>query len=185
MTTFHGFIPWVKSTITQADLETIFKELDWGTVSRIKLVQPKYGSQDHYIVFVDFTSWNSKYNHIKQNLETDPDYFETIYYNYEDELHTREFFKLFKNKKTQMKQKQNTPLLSFKPRFELPEEYNPKPFKPRFELPGTNFTPIQTAMVPLSPAYTFTPSSPAYTPSSPSYMPVQQFLVNTEEHRIL
>ena len=185
MTTFHGFIPWVKSTITQSDLETIFKELDWGSVSRIKLVQPKYGSKDHYMVFVDFSSWNSKYNHIKHNLETDPDYFETIYYNYEDTLHTREFFKLFKNKKTQMNQKQIPLPLSFKPRFELPKDSNPKLFKPRFELPGISFTPVQTAMAPLSPAYTFTPSSPAYTPSSPSYMPVQHFLVNTEEHSIL
>ena len=181
MTTFHGFIPWVKSTITQSDLETIFKELNWGTVSRIKLVQPKYGSQDHYIVFVDFSNWNSKFDHIKHNLETDPDHFETIYYNYEDALHMSEFFKLFKNKKTQMEQKQISPPLFFKPRFELPEESNSKPFKPRFELPGTSFTPVQTAMAPLSPAYTFTPSSPAYTPLSPSYMPVQQFLVNTEE----
>ena len=182
MTTFHGFIPWVKSKITQSDLDIIFKELDWGTVSRIKLVQSKYGSKDHYIVFVDFSSWNSKYNHIKNNLETNPDYFETIYYNYEDDLGTSEYFKLFKNKKTIMKQKQIPPPLSFKPWFELSRESNPKPFKPRFELPGISFTPLQTAMAPLSPAYTFTPSSPAYTPSCPSYMPVQQFLANTEEH---
>ena len=61
MSGFGIFSPWIKTDLTQSDVQKIFEEMGWGTVSKVKLVK-KYHPQPHFLAFVDFSDWNPEYN---------------------------------------------------------------------------------------------------------------------------
>ena len=92
MTEFSVFSLWVKTELTQEDIQKIFEDMNWGTVSKVKLVRKDFPSP-HNMAFIDFSNWNREYNGIKDNLESNR--FEKIYYKIADDTN-KEFFKVFK-----------------------------------------------------------------------------------------
>ena len=177
MSGFGIFSPWIKTDLTQSDVQKIFEDMGWGTVSKVKLVMKEHPSP-HYMAFVDFSDWTTKYNYIKDTLESNR--FEKVYYKF-SEISSDEFFKVFKKKERFVRP---APITTFTPRFEIPGE-STTDFVPRFELIGGGIkTPEPEVseffsnkdLEPKSPPYTcssptYVPTSPAYVPTSPEYVP--------------
>jgi hypothetical protein len=188
MSGFGIFSPWIKTDLTQSDVQKIFEDMGWGTVSKVKLVMKDHPSP-HYMAFVDFSDWNTKYNYIKDTLESKR--FEKVYYKFL-EGESDQYFKVFKKKERFVRP---APLTTFTPRFEMPGE-STTDFVPRFELIGGG---IKTPEPEVSEFFskkdlgpestpdngrglaspTYTCSSPAYVPTSPDYVPTSPDYVPT------
>jgi hypothetical protein len=92
MNEFSIFSLWVNPELTHDDVQKIFEDMNWGTVSKVKLVRKDFPSP-HNMAYIDFSNWNHDYNSIKDNLESNK--FEKIYYKVTDDTNN-EFFKVFK-----------------------------------------------------------------------------------------
>jgi len=92
MTEFSIFSLWVNPELSHDDVHKLFEDMNWGTVSKVKLVRKDFPSP-HNMVYIDFSNWNHDYNSIKDNLESNK--FEKIYYKVTDDTNN-EFFKVFK-----------------------------------------------------------------------------------------
>jgi hypothetical protein len=92
MTEFSVFSLSVKPELTRDDVKKLVEDMNWGTVSNVKLVRKDFPSP-HNMAYIDFSNWNHVYNGIKDNLESNK--FEKIYYKVTDNTNN-EFFKVFK-----------------------------------------------------------------------------------------
>ena len=92
MTEFSVFSLWVKPELTKEDVHKLFEDMNWGTISNVKLVRKDFPSP-HNMAYIDFSNWNHHYNSIKDNLESNK--FEKIYYKITDDTN-KDFFKVFK-----------------------------------------------------------------------------------------
>jgi hypothetical protein len=198
MSDFGIFSPWIKTELTQSDVQKIFEDMGWGTVSKVKLVFKDHPSP-HYMAFVDFSDCNAKYNYIKDKMDMNQNYYEKIYYKFTD-VHTDEFFKVFKKKDRFVRP---VPLTTFTPRVEIPGETT-KVFVPKFELIGGGIktpepevseffskidlepesSPNHIQCGEESPQYAcsspdYVPTSPDYVPTSPTYVPTSPTYVPT------
>ena len=169
-------IPWAERWVSEQMVFAVFRDLNWGWVSKIDIVSVDKGKRPHVKIFIHFSKWNEDSNDMLEHLSADPirevtssghraQYPEVkVYYN-------EDFY--WKVRKSDWKPK---PLAASTPK----RKVEIVPLKPKAEK-AKNFGDVELTdsgdIVPRStkverqgaqsPAELYSPHSPAYSPHSP------------------
>ena len=63
-------VPWAEDWVTEQKVFAVFRDLDWGWISKVDMVQVDKGKRPHQKVFIHFSKWNE--SDILEHLSTEP-----------------------------------------------------------------------------------------------------------------
>jgi len=169
-------IPWAESWVSQEMVFAVFRDLNWGWISKIDMVPVEKGKRVHQKIFIHFSSWNEESNALLEHLSAEPirevtssghraQYPEVkVYYN--DDFY-------WKIRKSNWKSKPIAPstpkrkveIVPLKPKVEKPKNFGDVELTDSGEIVSRS-TKVERQGA-QSPAELYSPHSPAYCPHSP------------------